>query len=97
MSTSQVSEATRMLSEHVGYARRPLHASLPPALDDPHPQQTLLLFQIWAIIRSTVSLNEDGPSFLGPPMNFATVASVFKEVGPMLVSPFFSRDSLKFD
>ena len=78
-----------MLNEHIGYARRPLHASLPPALEDPHPQQTLLPFQIWAVIRNTVSLNEDGPKFMGPPMNFMTVAGVFREVGQLLVSPFF--------
>jgi hypothetical protein len=88
MSASQSSEATRMLNEVRAYIRRPVNASLPRPLEDPYPQQTLLLFPMWASIRHTVGLDESGPSFLGPPLNFLSVAGIFREVGPWLVSPF---------
>lgn len=87
MSASQSSEATRMLNDVRAYIRRPVNASLPHPLEDPYPQQTLLLFQMWTVIRNTVGLDESGPKILGPPLNFLSVAGIFREIGPWLVSP----------
>jgi hypothetical protein len=96
MASYQPTEVNELLAEHPGYDCLPTGSCLLPALEDPYPEQTLLLFQLWSLMRPHLGIRKGYPMFLGPPENFKSISDFFALIGPILVCDlvFYSLSSL---